>query len=308
MALRRGPEVAAEQTWRDPRRASTTLRSGSCAPQGARRSRRKTEDVCRKCRSMRRRSPSEAAKDGIELAPHQFEWASEPGHLAVAYLADQTGNFEIMQRAEIAVPALTQMFNRLKGLMPVLHSCRVNMPYMPVLVHMPSATLVEVDDVLHFTTGRLTTLDLYPAEVPLGFDIKEYKELCREHAPTSDKWRYGMASKMFGFHGATERARVPGRGPRPRDLGHGPSAADPRPGDRRRRRRRLRPRARCAAEQAGGLVPRARATARRTARDRSLPSLRRGVRMRGRKRELLVRGGRAERRGEHARLAGAYDG
>ena len=150
---------------------------------------------------------SEAAKDGIELAPHQFEWASEPGHLAVAYLADQTGDFEIMQRAEIAVPALTQMFNRLKGLTPVLHSCRVNMPYMPVLVHVQSATLVEVDDVLHFTSGRLTTLDLYPAEVPLGFDIKEYKELCREHAPTSDRWRYGMASKMFGFHGQqNERA------------------------------------------------------------------------------------------------------
>jgi hypothetical protein len=142
-----------------------------------------------------------AAKDGIELEPHQFEWASEPGHLAIAYLADQSGDMDVMQRGEIAVPALEQMFSRLKGLTPVLHSCRVNKPYMAVLVHMPTATLVEVDDVLHFTTARLTTLDLYPGEIPLGFDIKEYKELCREHAPTSDKWRYGLASKMFGFHG-----------------------------------------------------------------------------------------------------------
>lgn len=150
---------------------------------------------------------NEAAKDGIELEPHQFDWASEPGHLAVAYLADQSGNPDIMQRAEIAVPALEQMFSRLKGLTPVLHSCRVNMPYMPVLVHLQSATLVEVDDALHFTTGRLTTLNLYPPEVPLGFDIKEYKALCQEHAPKSDKWRYGMASKMFGFHGQqNERA------------------------------------------------------------------------------------------------------
>jgi len=39
---------------------------------------------------------------------------------------------------------------------------------MPALVHLASATLVEVDDVLHFTTGRLTTVDLYPPEVPLG--------------------------------------------------------------------------------------------------------------------------------------------
>lgn len=148
-----------------------------------------------------------AAADGIELEPHQFEWASEPGHLAVAYLADQTGDFEVMQRAEIAVPALEQMFIRLRGLMPVLHSCRVNKPYMAVLVHMATGTLVEVDDVLHFTTARLTTLDLYPGEVPLGFDMKEYKELCREHAPKSDKWRYGLASKTFGFHGLqSERA------------------------------------------------------------------------------------------------------
>ncbi len=148
-----------------------------------------------------------AARDGIELEPQMFAWASEPGHLAVAYLADQTGNPDIMQRAEIAVPALEQMFSRLRGLAPVLQSCRVNKPYMPVLVHMPTATLVEVDDVLHFTTARLTTLDLYPAEVPLGFDIGEYKALCREHAPTSDRWRYGLASKTFGFHGLqSERA------------------------------------------------------------------------------------------------------
>jgi hypothetical protein len=150
---------------------------------------------------------TEAAKDGIELEAHQFEWASEPGHLAVAYLADKSGDFDVMQRAEIAVPALEQMFNRLKGLTPVLHSCRVNKPYMAVLVHLPTATIVELDDVLHFTTGRLTTLDLYPPEVPLGYDIKQYKELCREHAPTSDRWRYGLASKMFGFHGLqNERA------------------------------------------------------------------------------------------------------
>jgi hypothetical protein len=150
---------------------------------------------------------AEAAKDGIDLEPYQFDWASEAGHLGLAYLADASGNPDVMQRAEIAVPALEQMFKRLKGLMPVLHSCRVNKPYMPVLVHLPSATLVEVDDVLHFTTGRLTTLDLYPPEIPLGFDIDEYKALCREHGPTSDRWRYGLASKMFGFHGLqNERA------------------------------------------------------------------------------------------------------
>jgi hypothetical protein len=148
-----------------------------------------------------------AAKDGIVLEPQTFDWASEPGHLAVAYLADQSGNMDAMQRAEIGVPPLEQMFNRLGGLMPVLHSCRVNLPYMAVLVHEPTGTIVEVDDVLHFTTPRLQTLDLYPGEVPLGFDVEEYKELCRTHAPQTDRWRYGLASKCFGWHGLqNERA------------------------------------------------------------------------------------------------------
>lgn len=142
-----------------------------------------------------------AAKDGIELEPQSFHWASEPGHLAIGALADQTQNPEVMQRAEIGVPALEQMFQRMGGLAPVLYSCRVNLPYPATLMHEPTATLVAVDGALHFTTPRLNTLKLYPGEMRIGYDVKEYKELCEEHAPTSDKWRYGLASKMFGWHG-----------------------------------------------------------------------------------------------------------
>lgn len=148
-----------------------------------------------------------AAKDGIDLETHTFEWASEPGHLALAYLADQSGMPEVMQRAEVGAPALEQIFNRLNGLTPVLQSCRLSLPYPAVLVHMPSSTIVDLDNALHFSTPRLKSLDLYPGEIPLGFDLKKYKELCSEHAPQSDKWRYGLASKTFGFHGLqAERA------------------------------------------------------------------------------------------------------
>jgi len=68
-------------------------------------------------------------------------------------------------------------------------------------MHEPTATLVCVDGALHFTTPRLNTLELYPGEMRTGFDLKEYKALCKEHGPTTDKWRYGLASKMFGWHG-----------------------------------------------------------------------------------------------------------
>jgi len=73
----------------------------------------------------------EAAKDGIVLEPQSFHWASEPGHLAIGALADQTGDFDVMQRAEIGVPALEQMFQRMGGLAPVLYSCRVTCPTPP---------------------------------------------------------------------------------------------------------------------------------------------------------------------------------
>ncbi len=148
-----------------------------------------------------------AAKDGVPLEAQSFDWASEPGHLAVEELADETGDPGVMQRAEIGVAALDQMFTRFKGLVPVLQSCRVNRPYTPVLVHEQSLTIIEVDDMLHFSTPRLQALDLYPREAQLGFDIERWKALCREHAPQTDRWRYGLASKCFGWHGLqNERA------------------------------------------------------------------------------------------------------
>jgi hypothetical protein len=148
-----------------------------------------------------------AARDGIVFELQTFDWASEPGHLAVEELADETGDPGVMQRAEIGVAALGQIFNRFKGLVPVLQSCRVNRPFTPVLVHEPTLTIVEVDEILHFSTPRLQSLDLYPREVRVGFDVDEYKELCRTHAPQTDRWRYGLASKCFGWHGLqNERA------------------------------------------------------------------------------------------------------
>src|SRR5205085_8045167 len=103
-----------------------------------------------------------AAKDGLQLELQTFDWASEPGHLAVEELADETGDPGVMQRAEIGVAALEQIFNRFKGLVPVLQSCRINRPFTPVLVHEPTLTVIEVDDVLHFSTPRLQSLEAYP--------------------------------------------------------------------------------------------------------------------------------------------------
>ena len=69
-------------------------------------------------------------------------------------------------------------------------------------LHEPTGTLLEVDEVQHFTTARLQSLELYPAEFELGFGLEEYTALWR-------RWR-----SQGGRAYAHKDAR--GFGPRPR--------------------------------------------------------------------------------------------
>jgi hypothetical protein len=65
--------------------------------------------------------------------------------------------------------------------------------------HAATGTLIEVDQSQHFTSYRLTSLALYPADALVGFDVQEYQRLCREWAPRSD--RYWAAKAAVGFGG-----------------------------------------------------------------------------------------------------------
>lgn len=66
------------------------------------------------------------------------------------------------------------------------------------LRHPPSGTIVEVDEHQHFTSHRLTTLDLYPADALLGFDAARYRALCRSESPRADVYRATKAAPAFG--------------------------------------------------------------------------------------------------------------
>ncbi len=68
-------------------------------------------------------------------------------------------------------------------------------------VHEPTRTLIEIDEHQHFTSARLTTLRLYPAEVPLGFDREEYIVLCRRWKGQADKAFAHRAARGFGPRG-----------------------------------------------------------------------------------------------------------
>jgi hypothetical protein len=75
------------------------------------------------------------------------------------------------------------------------------------LVHESTGTVVEVDGSAHFTSARLATLELYPADAAVGFDVEEHQELCRACGPETDDVDRGLAAKGFGF-GGLQRERA----------------------------------------------------------------------------------------------------
>jgi hypothetical protein len=106
-----------------------------------------------------------------------------------------------------ALEVLAAIYARLKGDVSVLHAARENLLLPVDLVHPPTGTVIEVDGREHFTSFRLTALDLYPPGVAVRFDLEEHKGLCRTLAGETDGLSRGLAAKGFGFGGVPrERA------------------------------------------------------------------------------------------------------
>ena len=113
----------------------------------------------------------------------------------------------IVEPVIAALQALEAIFARLGGDTTVLHAARENL-FLPVdLFHGPTQTIVELDGPEHFTSFRLTTLELYPPDARVGYDLDDFKTLCRELAPQSDRLHRGLAAKGFGF-GGVQRERA----------------------------------------------------------------------------------------------------
>ena len=149
----------------------------------------------------------EAVRDGVELRGGAFDWLSEQGHVGFERVAKARRDPAIVAPARAAIEILGLIFARLRGDVTVLAASRENLLLPVDLVHEPSGTLIQVDGLEHFTSFRLTALDLYPAEAALGFDVSEYRRLCRELAPSSDPIARGMPAKAFGF-GGVQRERA----------------------------------------------------------------------------------------------------
>ena len=148
-----------------------------------------------------------AAADGIVLGSRSFDWLCEQGHVGLERVAKARRDPALVAPVTAALETLAAIYARLKGDVSVLYAARENLLLPVELVHEPTGTVIEVDESAHFTSFRLTALELYPDDVTVGFDLAEYKELCRSWCSTTDALARGLAAKGFGF-GGVQRERA----------------------------------------------------------------------------------------------------
>jgi hypothetical protein len=148
-----------------------------------------------------------AARDGIVLQSQSFDWLCEQGHVGLERVAKARRDPALVGPVKAALEVLGVIFARLRGDVSVLQASRENLLLPVGLVHPPTGTVIEVDGPEHFTSFRLTALQLYPADAAIGFDIAAQEELCRAWSATSDGLSRGLAAKAFGF-GGVQRERA----------------------------------------------------------------------------------------------------
>lgn len=148
-----------------------------------------------------------AARDGVELERRSYDWLCEQGHVGLERVAKARRDPALVAPVTAALHVLAAIYARLKGDVSVLHASRENLLLPVELVHPPTETVIEVDGAAHFTSFRLTALELYPVDAAVGFDIAEHEDLCRAWCSRTDGLSRGLASKAFGF-GGVQRERA----------------------------------------------------------------------------------------------------
>src|SRR5712691_11337125 len=148
-----------------------------------------------------------AAEDGIVLGSQSFDWLCEQGHVGLERVAMASRDPALVGPVTAALEQLAAIYAHLKGDISVLHASRENLLLPVDLVHEPTRTVIAIDETPHFTSFRLAALELYPAAAAVGFDLDEYKELCRAWCTTTDGLSRGLPAKGFGF-GGVQRERA----------------------------------------------------------------------------------------------------
>lgn len=135
-----------------------------------------------------------AVADGIPLIRTRVPWINQRGH------------FGLPPQAASALHTLDRIFDALDGNRPEQAAKRLT-PLPGDFLHVESGTFIEIDEHQHFTTYRLATLNLYPHDLDVGFDVDEYRSLCRSWSSKADRYRQDKAAIGFG-QGGRHRQRA----------------------------------------------------------------------------------------------------
>lgn len=68
--------------------------------------------------------------------------------------------------------------------------------------------LFEFDEFRRFTSARSKTLELYPSDLQLNFDIKQWKKYCQKNMDKADKYRQKKTTVDFTFPGGRTAQRA----------------------------------------------------------------------------------------------------
>ena len=135
-----------------------------------------------------------ALADGLQLGRAKVPSINQRGHLGLPEEASGCG------------PALDAIFEALGG-DPLAQGAKRTTPLPGDFLHEPSGTFIEIDEHQHVTSWRRRALELYPADVPLGFDLAEYVRLCGEWSARADRYRSPSPRSGSG-EGGRQRQRA----------------------------------------------------------------------------------------------------
>ncbi|QOD04363.1 hypothetical protein [Pseudarthrobacter sp. BIM B-2242] len=135
-----------------------------------------------------------AAHEGIELVRYKQPWLNQRGHFGLP--GDAGAEFIILDK----------IFHELGG-DGEAQSAKRTTALPGDFIHLPTGTMIEIDEVQHFTSYRMRTFAHYPADASLGFDSDEYVNLCKKYCRTADAYRLNKAASGFG-PGGRQRQRA----------------------------------------------------------------------------------------------------
>jgi len=68
--------------------------------------------------------------------------------------------------------------------------------------------IFEFDEFQHFSSPRLKTIELYPTDLKVNFDITTWKKLCLTHRDKADNYRKTKTTTDFNFVGGRTAQRA----------------------------------------------------------------------------------------------------